>query len=142
MATPTSAMLEAVRRMTAEPVTNWGYLDADLTTILERYPLPDSDGLAPDAVLWAGNWDLNRAAADIWEEKAATVAADFDFAADGGDYKRSQVYAQYMGIARSFRARRASGVVQMIVEPKPLGAVRLEAWVGNLSELATEGDYG
>lgn len=140
MATPTTDQILQLRRMTAES-TEATYTDAELSAYIARYSLPDVDGLEPDAALWAGAWDLNQAAGEIWQEKAAAAAINFDFAADGGDYKRSQVYVQYMAIARSYLARRQTGSLILQAYPKPLGAVRVDSWIGNLSELATEGDY-
>lgn len=43
-------------------------------------------------VLWTPRYDLNRAAAEGWRQKAASLAARFDFSADGADYKISQAY--------------------------------------------------
>jgi hypothetical protein len=137
--TPTTAMIAQLRRMVVEPDTTT-YSTSVLSTILAGYPLPDADGLDSDDALWAGAWDLNQAAADIWEEKAAAAAVNFDFAADGGDYKRSQVQAQMLKMAQTYRAKRSTGSLVMKATPKPLGAVRLESWIGNLSETATE-DY-
>lgn len=139
MATPTPSadMIAQLRRMVAEPDAST-YSTAVLSGIITRYPLVDANGYEPDDVLWAGVWDLNRAAADIWEEKATAYAADFDFAADGGDYKRSQAHAQMLALASRYRAKRATTSLVMKATPKPLGAVRLEAWIGNLSETATE----
>lgn len=133
MAVPSTAQIARLRRLVAEPTYDT-YTDIDLSTALELWPLPDADGLEPDAATWAGAWDINQAAADIWEEKAAMVAGDFDFAADGGDYKRSQAYAQMAAKARAFRAKRQTSTLTLIAEPKPLGAVRLEGWLGNLAE--------
>ena len=140
MAVPTGAQIARLRRLVAEPTTDT-YTDNDLSAALELWPLPDVDGLEMDSVVWAGAWDINQAAADIWDEKAAMVASDFDFAADGGDYKRSQVYAQMTARARAFRAKRQTGSLILQAYPKPLGAVRVDSWIGNLSELATESDY-
>jgi hypothetical protein len=122
-----------LRRLAAEPTTDT-YTDLDLTEYLERYPLDDAAGYAPTDTGWAGAWDINLAAADVWDEKAAVVAANFDFAADGGDYKRSQPYAQALTAARMFRTRRQTSTLTLIAEPKPLGAVRLDGWIGNLAE--------
>lgn len=133
MAVPTGAQIARLRRLVAEP-TDDTYTDNDFSAALQLWPLPDADGLEPDATTWAGAWDINQAAADIWEEKAAMVAGDFDFAADGGDYKRSQAYAQMTTRARSFRAKRQTGTLVLIAEPKPEGAIRLEGWLGNLAE--------
>lgn len=138
MATPTVTTIATLRRMVAEP-TETTYTDALLATTLELYPLPDSTGLDPEATLWAGAWDLNRAAADIWNEKAAAVAANFDFQADGGNYSRSQMYTQYTALAKSFAAKRQAGSVPLIVTPKPRGANWGNAWLGNQSEAAIEG---
>ena len=138
MATPVPSLvhIDQLRRMTAEPLDSSGYDDATLAAYLQRYPLPDGAGALPDDATWTGVWDVNRAAADVWEEKAATFAADFDFAADGGDYKRSQVHSQMLQMARTFRSRRRTGVLVLKAQPKPAGAPGLTDWIGN----APEGD--
>ncbi len=105
-----------------------------ISTGVYSYPLADADGYAPTDSLWAGAWDINPAAADIWEEKAAAMAAAFDFAADGGDYKRSQAYSQMLQQARRFRSMRQTTTFVMVAEPPPAGAVRVESWIGNLPE--------
>lgn len=128
-----SSTLARLRRIVAEPTTDT-YTDIDLSEYVGRYPLADASGNAPTDTGWTGNWDLNQAAADIWEEKAAALAANFDFAADGGDYKRSQAYAQAMQAARNCRAKRQTGSLTMVVTPPPAGAVRFDAYLGNLAE--------
>lgn len=133
MAVPSSTQISRLRRLVAEPTSDT-YTDLDLSEYIERYPLPDVDGLESDATTWAGAWDINQAAADIWEEKAATAAANFDFAADGGDYKRSQAYAQAMQQAHNFRAKRQTGTFTMVATPLPVGATRLDGYLGNLAE--------
>ena len=135
MATPTPSadMIAQLRRMVAEPDATT-YSTAVLSGIMARYPLVDANGYDPDDVLWAGVWDLNRAAADIWEEKATAYAADFDFAADGGDYKRSQAHAQMLALASRYRAKRATTTLVMKATPKPASAPGLDAWLGNAAE--------
>jgi len=133
MAVPSSAQISRLRRMVAESTTDT-YTDLDLSEYIERYPLADASGNEPTDTGWTGNWDINQAAADIWQEKAAAVAANFDFAADAGDYKRSQAYAQALQTARNFRAKRETGSLVLIMEPKPLGATRVDEWIGNLPE--------
>lgn len=133
MAVPGLTMINRLRRLTGESASET-YTDADLTECLERYPLADADGYVSTDTAWAGNWDINQAAADVWEEKATFMVADFDFSADGGDYKRSQAYQQTLAIARMFRARRQSGTLTMIATPKPLGATSLLEYIGNLPE--------
>lgn len=136
MATPVPGLthIDQLRRMTAEPLDGSGYSDADLTTYLQRYPLPDSAGAQPADATWTGVWDANRAAADVWEEKAALYAADFDFAADGGNYQRSQVHSQMLTMARLFRSRRSTSALVLTVQPKPAGAPGLMDWLGNAPE--------
>ena len=134
MATVPGSLVARLRRLTAEPIGASSYSDADLIEAIARYPLPDAAGAAPDESAWTGAWDINCAAADIWEEKAAAVAAAFDFAADGGDYKRSQVYTQMMQNARSFRSRRATTTFTMVAVPPPEGAARASGWIGNSAE--------
>ena len=113
----TAAQIAQLRRMVAEPATTT-YSDALLTTIIEGYACLDANGrmpiywsstLPPVATLnpnWVATYDLNAAAAQIWEEKAAVPAADYDMNVDGGNYTRSQVYEQAMKQARHYLARR------------------------------------
>ena len=138
MTTPVPSLphVDQLRRMTAEPLDSSGYDDATLAAYLQRYPLPDGAGALPDDATWTGAWDANMAAADLWTEKAALFAADFDFAADGGDYKRSQVHSQMLQMARTFRSRRRTGVLVLKATPPPEGAPGLNDWIGN----APEGD--
>jgi hypothetical protein len=128
-------MIARLRRMTAEPLTSDTYTQDDLLQAIARYPVLDTNGTEPDDYGWLGAWDINQAAADVWEEKAAQLATNFDFAADGGDYKRSQQHAQMLAMARRYRSMRQSGALELKAYPKPLGAVRLDGWIGNLPEI-------
>lgn len=127
-------MIAQLRRMTAEPITSDTYTQGDLSAIIARYPLPDAAGLAPAATNWAGNWDLNRAAGDVWNEKASLLAADFDFAADGGDYKRSQAHANMLAMARRYQSMRATSALVLVATPAPAAAPGLDEWLGNAPE--------
>jgi hypothetical protein len=120
------------------------YTDADITSYIEAYPMIDERGEDPytwdtstspptqDANDdWIATYDLNAAAADIWEEKAAVVAQDFSFSADGGSYSRDQVYGQYMKNVRFYRSKRSPKTITQRPEPEsPVSDV----WVGNLAE--------
>jgi hypothetical protein len=124
--------------MVAEPSQDI-YTDELLSAALQRYPLPDASGYAPTDTLWAGAWDVYPAAADVLEEKAAALAADFDFSADGGDYKRSQAHAHMLQMARMYRSRRSTSALVLKATPKPenIDAVHsLYPWIGNLAEEA------
>lgn len=119
--TVSAADIAAIRRMTA--VTNTEYTDDALTAIIELYPLPDIKGNFPYTdqgevnTDWTPRYDLHAAAADIWDEKASSLAARYDFAADGSTYHRSQAYNQAMQQARWHRSRRMMGTHQMVAYP-------------------------
>jgi hypothetical protein len=134
MATPTPPLtqIDQLRRMVAEP-TQDTYTDDLLGSYLAAYPLPDSAGAIPTDTAWLGAWDAALAAAQVWEEKAAAVAGDYDFTADGGSYQRSQVYAQMMATARGFRSRRKTSALVLTAQPPP-DAVDRDAWLGNAAE--------
>lgn len=93
------------------------YSDADIQAVIETYPLTDADGFAPDQDNWTATYDLNAAAAEIWDEKGAAIAHLHDFSADGGTYHRSQTVEQYAQMARKYRSRRSFKSVEM--EPAP-----------------------
>jgi len=140
----TAAEVARLRRMVNEP-DDTTYDDDALADYIERYPLLDERGEVPytwdtstepptqDANdSWIPTYDLNAAAADIWDEKAAVVAQDFDFRADGGQYSRSQVVEQYQQRARSYRARRKAKSVEVF--PWPDEGSGTQSWIGNLPE--------
>lgn len=132
--TPTLDMVARLRRMTAEPITSDTYTQGEMLEAIARYPLPDSDGRKPTDTGWTGAWDINRAAADVWDEKASLLAADFDFSADGGTYQRSQAYLQMVATAKRFRAQRATSALVMVATPEPANATGLDEWLGNAPE--------
>lgn len=134
--TPTLTLIDQLRRLTAEPSQDT-YTDDLLAAVLQRHPLPDANNYAPTDALWAGAWDANAAAGDVWEEKAAALAADFDFSADGGDYKRSQAHANMLQMARTFRSRRQTSALVLVATPKPDRWDAINSrypWIGNLPE--------
>lgn len=120
-----------LRRMTNEPDDSNGYSDSVLADLIELYPLLDADGRDPSAADWTPRYDLHSAASDVWTEKAAVVAPDFAFGADGGTYQRHQVYQQYINQAHYHAARRSTGTGEMLVWPKETNP---RAWIGNLPE--------
>lgn len=67
-------------------------------------------------VLIYGKWyDMNAAAADVWAMKAASLANEFDFSVDGGNYAKSKQYQQAIAIAAQFRdkALGSSGITYL-----------------------------
>lgn len=126
-----STWIAVVRRMVDEP-SSTTYSDAGIQYYIEKYPLLDERGEVPytwdtstspptqdENEDWIPTYDLNAAAADIWDEKAAGVAEDFNFSADGGRYDRSQVAEAYGKRARYYRARRSAATVKMVMSPDP-----------------------
>ena len=126
----TAAMAERLRRMVDEPTTTT-YSDDLIDDYIEKYPLIDALGTDPQEVdfttepptisekdNWIPTYDLHAAAADIWEEKAATIAENFDFSADGGSFKRDQKYEHYMKQSRFHSSKRSAKTIKLWVEPK------------------------
>lgn len=112
----------ALRRMVAEP-TQVNYPDAVLSDYIEAWALRDANGLEPTDVGWIPTYDLPAAAADVWEEKGAAAVGNFDFAADGGSFTRSQVHLQCMQMARHFKSRASIRTIRSVVEPgEPQGS--------------------
>lgn len=120
----TAAEVARLRRMVNETDEYGDYTDSDLEDYIERYPRMDERGQKPytydtstsppteeENDDWVPTYDLNAAAADIWEEKAAALAADFDFSADGASYTRSQKYQQAKDMAAHYRRRRSATTV-------------------------------
>lgn len=131
--------------MTGEPTTAT-YSDTLLTTFIERYPLMDELGEDPYTWTitsgvptqtvnesWIATYDLNAAAADVWQEKAASLAALYDFSADGGNYSRSQAYQQAEKMTRYYRSRRSTKSIRLVKSPEEIESAAL-GWQGNLPE--------
>lgn len=132
----TAAQIAELRRMVDEPTTTT-YSDDDLTTYIERYPMLDERGEVPytwdtstspptqdDNDDWIPTYDLHRSAADIWDEKAASVAEDFDFRTDGGQYSRAQVVEHYQAMGRYHRSRRKLATFSAVMHPEPKRSIR------------------
>ena len=126
----TAAMAERLRRMVDEPTEDTWDNDA-IDDYIERYPLIDVLGTDPQEVdfsttpptisekdEWIPIYDLHAAAADIWEEKASTIAENYNFSADGGSFSRSKKYDQYMSKARFHLSKRSAKTVKIYVEPR------------------------
>ena len=126
----TAAMAARLRRMVDE-ATEATYTDEVIDDYIESYPLIDQLGTDPFEIdydttpptiseldEWIPTYDLHAAAAEIWEEKAAAIADEFTFSADGGSYSRSKKYEQYMAHSRSHRSRRSAKSIELLVEPR------------------------
>lgn len=143
--TATAAMIAQVRRMVAETSTAT-YTDQAIQEIIEQHPLLDELGRDPNLwqllsppvpypnPAWMPTYDLNAAAADIWEQKAGTVAPDFDLNADGASLSRSQIFQQYMELSKHFRSRSSIRTARMVKKPDELQNGQRPSWIGNLPE--------
>lgn len=137
-----AADIASVRRMVAE-LDATIYTNNDISMIIEKYPCLDErgeepyyfEGAIPTRVEnedWIPTYDLNRAAAEIWEQKAALLAGKFDFSADGGNYSRSQAYQQALGMSRYYLGRAKLTTIKQIKSPEETDVS--SSWIGNLAE--------
>jgi hypothetical protein len=102
--------------MVAEP-TATTYSDVSLRDYIERKSLMDSDGNDPSEIDWTPTYDLNAAAAEIWQEKAAMIAAHYDVSVDGSTFHRSQALENAQKMARYYAARRSVSMIELQAEP-------------------------
>lgn len=134
-------LINQLRRRIAE-LTTTTYTDATLAAYIEAVPLIDADGYEPDDDEWAPVYDLSAAAERIWQEKAALLAGGYDFAADGGSFKRSQAYEMAMKQVRYWASRKAPSSLRVRVshdyerdhqatDESVLGTGRFESYVVN-----------
>lgn len=141
----TAEQIAQLRRMVAEP-TEATYSDETAAAYIERYPLLDERGEAPytyDSTTtpptqtanteWIATYDLNAAAADIWDEKTAAIASQYDFSADGSRFDMSKQVQQYEKRARYYRMRQAAKTARLHKWPEENGEEEFP-WIGNLPE--------
>jgi len=146
--TVTAVQIAQVRRMVAEPLMTT-YTDVLLTSIISKYPITDELGTFPyywTQVLgvptkttdpqWVETYDMNAAAAEIWFEKAAALAAQYDFAADGGNYHRSQGYTQAISQAQYYKSKATIRTIHLVKSPHEIGSSNINSgsYIGNLPE--------
>ena len=77
----------------------------ELTSLLSLSALADSTDLLPSDTDWTPTYDLNRGAAEGWRWKAAKLAGDYDFSADGATFSRSQARAHCVDMALHYTHR-------------------------------------
>ena len=142
----TAAQVARLRRMIAEP-DDTTYDDDTIEGYIERYPHIDELGNEPytwdtstepptqdDNDAWIASYDLHAAAADVWDEKAAGVASNFAFNADGANHQTNQVYEHYIAQARYHRSRRTAKTARMFKWPDESTNRTYPSWIGNLAE--------
>ncbi|HFC08451.1 MAG TPA: hypothetical protein ENJ54_01155 [Chloroflexi bacterium] len=121
--------LAAVRRMVGEPDDVAPWTDDVLTGIIAGYPLRDSSNHEPGDDAWVPTFDLNAAAAEVWEQKAAALTSQYDATVDGTTARRSQKFTHALRMAQYYRARRSARVTAVTtvgdaatVTPEEVGA--------------------
>lgn len=135
-----------LRRMCGLQRDDDTYSDAVLDMYIERYPHLDERGEEPytfntstepptqeDNDDWIPTYDLNAAAADIWDEIAARLVSNFDFSAEGRSFQRSQAFQNAQSRARYYRSRRMPTTLRAVQWPKE-SPDTTPAWIGNLPE--------
>lgn len=86
--------------------------DSELDALLATYALRDEDGRAPTDDAWTPTYALNAAAAEGWRQKAARVAGDFGFSADGASFSKGDVLAHCLAMEAHYAALDTSMVGQ------------------------------
>jgi hypothetical protein len=115
----TAAQIATLRRMVDEPLTTT-YSDVALTAMIEAHPKVDELGSDPYTwslattpptqvanPSWIPTYDIHAAAADVWGEKAAALAKEYSFSADGSNLQVSEKYNQAVRMAAHHNSRRA-----------------------------------
>lgn len=123
-------MIARVRRMVVEP-DETTYTDEAMAVYIEEHPLVDLNGQKPTILgysefneqlglslygslvpnpYWIATYDLNAAAADIWDEKAAALVAN------GAIYETDSAHLQAMRQVRHYASRRAVRTTEMKAE--------------------------
>jgi hypothetical protein len=100
-----------VRRLINEPTTAT-YTDADIQAALERNLTFDSTGRRPWTYngtaldpLYVTTYDVYRASAELWDEKAAALTCQFDYSGDGANMSLKQKYDNAVQQAQFCRNR-------------------------------------
>lgn len=110
------ADIARLRRMTNEP-DETTYTDEIMTDYIMSWPVTDDEGRSSGEDNWTEAYDLHAAAADIWEEKAATLFASHDFSADSSSFSANQMYTNAKEMAEHHRARKKPTSKKVVKRP-------------------------
>ena len=109
-----------LRRMIADPEPG-EFDDAELMTAIATYPLTT-----------ANTYDLNAAARDLWEQKAALYAGKEErFTADGASFEYGSLFDKAMKmrmfyaskVSETYRSSGYAGLIRDDVDPYGNGAI-------------------
>jgi hypothetical protein len=76
----------------------------DLAAIVASKAIRDAAGLVPSAPAWTPTYDTNAAIAEVYDMKAAQVAADFNFKADDASFDKGDVLANLLSLRDRYAA--------------------------------------
>lgn len=79
--------------------------EGEMADLLELCKVTDADGLDPDDTGWEPTWELPVGAAEGWRWKAAKVAGDFAFSAEGASFHREQAVQQCLTMVDRYVAQ-------------------------------------
>lgn len=70
----------------------------------------------PNYPIYLTGWtyDIYAAAADLLEQRALQLVGQYDFSADGGSYKRSQLKDGFLALASQYRAMMRPVIVELV----------------------------
>jgi hypothetical protein len=91
--------------MIDETVASEDYTVETLRDILASNAVSDSEGRGTSDPDWELTIDIYAAAAEVWEEKGAHVALDFDFSGGDASFSRTSTHTHAMRQARYYRNR-------------------------------------
>lgn len=128
-----------LRRMISE-LTNQTYNDETLHLYLEAWPLVDADGKEAGTDGWVEAYDLHAAAAELWEEKAASLSPKHNYSADGATYSSNQMYENAIEQARYHGARAKAKTKKVFKKPDELSGSDLDVRIyANIDPIDEEG---
>jgi len=107
------SVINALRRKVGEYSDTPPWDNETLIEILQNYALTDADGNDPGDDAWVPTYDINAAAAQIWDEKAASLATNVDASVDGTSVRRSQLFQHAKQMAAYYRSLRVAKVVNV-----------------------------
>lgn len=123
-AATTEADVEAVAEISALcQASSFPTLSQDqLNFLLKQAKRADGLGRSILHPQWEPTYNLNYAVAKGWELKAGNAAAQYDIADTDQKLSRSQVFAQCMAMARTYKAK-LSGTVVMRAPQRSVGTL-------------------
>lgn len=85
----------------ADPVLT----DGEVQQELDANKVADQDGNAPSREAWTPTYNLNRAAARLWDVKASKAVLYVTVESDGTAINSEQVYEHCLRMAKEYRKR-------------------------------------